>query len=288
VLPNGDLAVAGNRQLSNHGNVIDREDRPLYELVKGILWNVHVPDRMPAAIAHHCDDLVDARETLRDVDRGHVNFPGFASYGLGFCKAAAGAIESHRDRDPIRLIAVGCSGSKYDVDEPVPAAELYKGSYWSAKRQYYETIGDDGRIISAEHGVVHPEERIGYYERVPDDLRGIPIQTDGRLPNGDPVETMLDKWALDVYEGLSQWLRLEACSIDPDDVDLEILLGKKYREPLEERGVFDRLAIRGELSVRFPFQEVDEAAGGMLNQIGWMGDAVEATQSVATDGGSRD
>lgn len=285
VLPNGNLAVVGNRSLSNHGNIIKREDRPLYELVKEILWDVHLPDRMPAAIAHHCYDLVDARETLRDVHRGHVNFPGFASYGLGICKRAADAIEDHRDRDPIRLVAVGCSGSKHHVDEPVPAADLYKGSYWHGKQTYYETLGDDGRIISAKHGVLHPEERIEYYEQTPKDLCGVPIVSDSRLPTGDDVETKLDQWALDVYDGLSQWLRREACSIDPRDVELEILLGKKYREPLEQRGVFERLSIRGELAISFPFQEAEEAAGGMINQIGWMGDAVDAATEVATDGG---
>jgi len=37
--------------------------------------------------------------------------------------------------------------------------------------------------------------------------------------------------------------------------------------------------------VSFPFQEVEQAQGGMFEQIGWMGDEVEAATKAVTDGG---
>lgn len=59
---------------------------------------------------------------------------------------------------------------------------------------------------------------------------------------------------------------------------------EQYREPLEKRGVFDALRAPGELTVSFPFQEVEDAQGGMFEQIGWMSDEIAAAE-VATDGG---
>jgi len=70
-------------------------------------------------------------------------------------------------------------------------------------------------------------------------------------------------------------------------VDLEVLLGQAYREPLEDRGIFDALRTAGDLTVSFPFQEIEQAQGGMFEQIDWMGDQVEAaTEAVADDGRS--
>lgn len=285
VLPNGDLAVVRNRQCSNEGVTVSEADRPLYELLMDVLEDSHVPDTMPARLAIACEDLVDVRETVTDIDRGRAGIAG-AAYGLSFLKTVKQAIDAHRDRDPVTLVAVGCSGSKHEDDGTMPAAERYKGSYWAGKRRYYETVGDDGRIISAEHAVLDPETPIEYYEKTPDDLRGIPVDSTERLPTGDAVTTLLDRWALDVYEGLSAWLDDVAGGLDPRDVRLEVLLGRDYRDPLEARGVFDALRIPGALDITFPFQSVEQAQGGMIQQIDWMGDAADAV--VATDGGERD
>jgi hypothetical protein len=286
MLPNGDLAVVGDRQFSNKGVTVPADSRELYELVMDILEDVHVRDTMPARLAIECDDLVGVREAVEDIDRGTAEIGGIG-YGLSYCSRVRDAIEEYRDRDPLTLVAVGCSGSKYEDPEPMPAKERYKGAYWTNKRRYYETVGDDGCIISAEHGVLDPKTSIEHYEKTPDDLREIPIDSDQHLPNGEAVTTLLDRWALNVYEGLSSWLSDVASGIDPRDVELEILLGRAYREPLEGRGVFGRLRVSGDLTVSFPFQEVKQAQGGMFEQIGWMGDEVEAATEAVTDGGNR-
>lgn len=270
--------------MSNRGTVVPVADRPLYELLMEILEDCHVPDVMPADLAVVCDDLVEARETVSHPDRGSkcINGPG---YGLSYLNEVRRAIEAYRDREPLTLAAVGCSGSKYEDADPMPAKERYKGAYWSNKRGYGETCADDWVIISAEYAVLDPEGLIKHYEKTPDDLRGIPIDSDQRLPNGDGVTTLLDRWALDVYDGLAAWLSDVAAGIDPRDVELEVLLGQSYREPLEDRGVFAGLRVPGDLTVSFPFQEVEQAQGGMFEQIDWMGDEVEAATAAMTDGG---
>ncbi|WP_135823001.1 DUF6884 domain-containing protein [Halostella litorea] len=282
-LPSGDLAVSSHWV---HGvrdvTTVPAADRDLYRLLMDILGDVWVPDLMPARLATACDDLVAVRDAVDNIDRGRADIGG-VGWGMGYCKRVRDAIADYRDRDPLRLAAVGCSGSKFEDDDPMPAKDRYKGAYWVNKRRYYETCADDGRIISAEHAVLHPGTPIDYYEKTPDDLRGIPIDSDQRLPNGDAVTTLLDRWALDVHEQLAAWLHEAAGGIDPRDVDLEILLGTDYRDPLAARGVFDALRIPGALAVSFPFQEVEQAQGGLFEQIGWMSDAVE----VVTDGGER-
>lgn len=286
VVPNGDLAVVQDRQLSNDSVTVPADDRPLYELLMDILEDAHVRDTMPANLAVACDDLVDVRETVSHPDRGSTQINGPA-YGLSYLNEVRRAVERHRDREPVTLVAVGCSGSKYDVNGTVPAADLYKGAYWSCKDDYSATIGDDRRIISAQHAVLAPDREIEHYERVPSDLEGVPVDSDQRLPSGDAVETLLDQWALRVHNGLSAWLDDVAGGIDPRDVTLEVLLGTSYRDPLEQRGVFDALRGPAEVEIAFPFQEVEQAQGGNGNQMGWMTDEVEAAQAIATDGGTQ-
>jgi hypothetical protein len=281
------LGLEESGHVKSGQTVVDAADRPLYDLLMEVLHEVdaYCPDFMPAALADHCEDLVDVRETVTDIDRGCVILDGYAGYGMSFCHNVRDAIDEWRDRPPATLVVVGCSASKHDVDGAVPAKELYRGSYWSCKREYAETIGDHWRILSAKHGLVHPDTEIGQYNRSVDELAHVPVQADldYRLPFGQPVKTKLDQWAADVYDALSQWLRFEAFhgSVDPRDVELEVLLGRSYREPLEERGVFDRMRARGALDISFPFQDEQQAQGGNGNQMAWMTDAVEA----ATAGG---
>ncbi|ELZ38796.1 hypothetical protein C471_09230 [Halorubrum saccharovorum DSM 1137] len=286
-LPDGDLAVSSHWVWGvRDATTVPEADRPLYRILMDVLADAHVPDCLPARLATECDDLVDARETVTNIERGRVDVEN-VGYGMSYCHKVRDAIDGHRDRDPLRFVAVGCSGSKHDVAGAVPAKDLYRRAYWTCKREYGETLGDEWTIISAEHAVLDPDEPIEYYERTPDDLAGVPVDSSERLPTGEPVTTLLDQWALRVYEGITEWVS-SVSGLDPRDIELEILLGRSYRDPLEARGVFDRLRARGDLSIRFPFQEVEQAAGGNGNQMGWMSDEVEAATAVATDGGSTD
>lgn len=282
----GSLHAETETHINDRCAIVEPDDVPLYRLVMDVLHRAeaHVPDLMPAHLATHCDDLVDARETVTNVERGSIILGGDGpSYGMSYCYATRDAIDAHRDRDPLRLVAVGCSGSKHDVDGAVPAKDLYKGACWTCKRSYGETIAtdDEWRVISAAHAVLHPDQEIESYERTPEDLEDIPVDSDQRLPSGDPVDTLLDEWALRVYHELAAWIDTAAGGLDPRDVELEVLLGRSYRDPLEARGVFDALRAPAGLGVSFPFQEEEQAQGGNGNQMGWMTDRVdEAAQEV--------
>jgi hypothetical protein len=277
-LPNGNLAVSSHWV---HGvrdaTTVASEDEQLYRLLMDILADWRVPDTMPARLAAGCNHLIDVRDTITDIHRGSANAGG-RSYGLTYCYRVRDAIDEYRDREPLSLAAVGCSGDKINPDGPVPAKDLYDSGYWTCKQRYGETIPDNGqyKIISAEHAVLDPETPISYYERTPTDLEGVPVDSDQRLPSGKSVTTLLDQWALDVYQQLMQWLSTVAGGVDPRDVNLEILLGRKYRDRLERRGVFDALQIPGSLSISFPFQEAEMAQGGQGFQMQWMNHEVES------------
>ena len=285
MLPNGGLVVAKEfRGHVRHAVTVEPADRDLYELLVDILAEAgeRVRGTFAANVATAFDTLPAAMQGLHDIERGGTEI-GDRWYGMSITLNAARAIEDHRDREPLRLVAVGCSGSKYEDDGLMPAKKRYKGAYWSNKGGYGE-LQDDWRVISAEHDVLHPETPIEYYERTPDDWRGVPADSDARLPSGQPADTRLDLWALNVHEGLAAWIAEATDDVDPRDVELEVLLGQQYREPLENRGVFEALRTPGELAVSFPFQEVEDAQGGMFEQIGWMSDEIAAAE-VATDGG---
>lgn len=255
----------------------------LYGLLRYVLADANVPKSMPANLARTCDDLLGVLEVVENIDRGLIDTDG-ASYGMSYAFRARDAIEDYRDRDPVTLVAVGCSGTKDTADEPLPAADRYAGGYWTNKREYYEEIGDDGRIISAEHGLLDPAEPIDYYETHIGDLEGIPVDNPGRLPSGDDVTTLVDLWAFNVHNALARWLDGVANGVDPRDVRLEVLLGKDYENPLRDRGVFDGLRVRGDLEVSFPFREEPDM-GGIGKQRSWMSDEVAAATAIATDGG---
>ena len=262
---------------------VPAEDVPLYELLDDIFGD-DVPPVMPADLAVEAEDTAEVLEILSDPHRGSI-MANDVGYGLSYAQEARAALEDHRDRDATHLVAVGCSGDKYEPDGRVPARELYKSGYWTCKQNYGEDMGQaDGdvgwRIISAEHDVLHPDKEIAYYERTPSDHEGIPVQSDDHLPNGDPVETKLDAWARDVYEGLTAWINSVEDQHDPRDVELEILLGRKYRRRLENRGVFSAVSASGDLSVSFPFQEEDACSGGMGNQMSWMNETRKAASGA--------
>lgn len=284
-LPNGGLVVANEFcGHVSHAVTVNAEDRYLYELFVVILSEAgeRVRGTFAANVATEFDTLPEARDGLLDIHRGGTDV-GDRWYGMSITLPAARAIRTYRDRNSLRLAAVGCSGSKRDDDELMPAKKRYKGAYWSNKSGYGE-LRDDWRVISAEHDVLHPEAPIAYYERVPDDWRGVPVDSDARLPSGERVDSRLDLWALNVHEGLAAWIDEETDDVDPRDVELEVLLGQQYREPLEARGVFDALRAPSELTISFPLQEVEQAQGGMFEQIDWMSDEIAAAE-VATDGG---
>jgi hypothetical protein len=62
------------------------------------------------------------------------------------------------------LIVVGCAKSKRATDDRVPAADLYTSGLFAKRRAYAEASGRPWRILSAKHGLVHPQQPIPPYD----------------------------------------------------------------------------------------------------------------------------
>lgn len=62
-----------------------------------------------------------------------------------------------------RLVLVGCVKSK--VSHPAPAKDLYNSTLWLKRRRYAEQSGMPWAILSAEHGMVDPDEVLEPYDR---------------------------------------------------------------------------------------------------------------------------
>ena len=166
-----------------------------------------------------------------------------------------------------RFVIVGCGSAKRDPAlEPGTlrpkrweARELYTSTYFAKKFRYAEEIGDQQAILSAEHGLLYPWERIEPYDTSIDDL--------------DDAE--LEGWADLVITELEEWTSWEL-SNGTDEIDVEILAGQSYLEPL--RSTLD--LIRGPITFSYPFDETS----GIGDQLAWLTERIEAAE---TDGDRR-
>jgi hypothetical protein len=257
-------------------------DRSLYRYLCASIDGSDVPgwERLVYRLSVEFDGLPG----LWDALTGHPDDGDWTVYGsrMGLCrvKPLRRQVRQLLDERPvINLVAVGCSASKHSG--PRPARDLYRGSYWTCKRRCAQRTADDWRIISAEHGLLDPNRVTDDYERTPDDLRGVPVDHDGDLTTGEPVETMLDEWALRVHESLRDWIHTAAGSvIVPRDVQLAVLVGQRYETPLVERGVFDLGDVfASDVAVRFPWRDADLSGNG--EQMAWLN-----AEAGVTGGGS--
>jgi hypothetical protein len=107
---------------------------------------------------------------------------------------------------PMRVALVSCVKSK--LDHPAPARDLYTSALFRALRGYAETHADAWFILSAEHGLVDPNEVLAPYER-----------TLSRM--GKPQR---QEWASRV--------KAELASRVPAGAEVIILAGQRYREGL--------------------------------------------------------
>ena len=62
-----------------------------------------------------------------------------------------------------RLLLLGCVKTK--LSHAAPAKDLYISPLWEKRRGYAEASGQPWRILSAEHGLLHPDEVIEPYDR---------------------------------------------------------------------------------------------------------------------------
>ncbi len=114
-----------------------------------------------------------------------------------------------------RLFLVSCVKTKGKI--PASAKDLYTSNWFRKARACVEKTGCPWRILSAQYGLVHPEEKIRPYQKTLNTMR-----VDERRV-----------WAKRVLAGLGPYL---------DSVDTVVFFaGQRYREFLEpalrERGL---------------------------------------------------
>ena len=61
-----------------------------------------------------------------------------------------------------RIGLVGCVKQK--GSRPAPARELYESTLFVGRRRYVERTCDEWWILSAQHGLVHPDDRLEPYD----------------------------------------------------------------------------------------------------------------------------
>ena len=125
-----------------------------------------------------------------------------------------------------RLGVVGCGSSKIDTDEPVPAAELYDSNYFNKKSEYCRERCDAWWIISAEHGVLSPGDKIERYDASLDPSSDVYI---GDYEAG--------RWSVIVSRGL----KTRFSFYNPYGT-VVLLAGQTYLEHIDD-GVFERFRV---------------------------------------------
>jgi hypothetical protein len=114
--------------------------------------------------------------------------------------------------DGKKIVLIGCGDSK--LRDKAPARDLYDSNYFDLKKQYAELHADLWYILSAEHGVVAPNEVIDSYDthlsdvdqkewedRVMDELPNFGGSHVEVLAGEDYIsvlEVLLDLWAEEV------------------------------------------------------------------------------------------
>ena len=98
---------------------------------------------------------------------------------------------------------------KQKRNSAAPARDLYLSQLFRGLRRYAETHADAWYILSAEHGVLHPEQVVEPYER-----------TLNTMPKRERIT-----WAERVQQQLIELL--------PADAEVILLAGLRYREEIE-------------------------------------------------------
>jgi hypothetical protein len=99
---------------------------------------------------------------------------------------------------------VSCVGLKRAT--PAPAKELYQSDWFTKARVYAERVGSRWYILSAKHGLVHPDDVIAPYEQTLNAMGVSERRTWAHL-----IQSQMDRQM-------------------PDAMRIEVLAGKRYRE----------------------------------------------------------
>lgn len=135
--------------------------------------------------------------------------------------------------DGIKVGLVGCAAQK--LQHPAPARDLYISQLFRKASAYAEATCDRWYILSAKHGLVHPDTVIEPY--------------DMRLGSKHTTSPPICAWAA----GVRTQLDVELAGLE--DATLVVLAGEQYRTILRDS--------------RWP-SEVPMKGLGIGQQLGWL------------------
>jgi len=81
----------------------------------------------------------------------------------------------------IALVSCGAAKMEYAKRHPVRAEELYTGGIFQQARAWAEKHADNWRILSAKHGLLHPNDLVRWYDVSMKDLDRVERADWGRL-----------------------------------------------------------------------------------------------------------
>ena len=96
-----------------------------------------------------------------------------------------------------RIGLVGCVKQK--AEAPAPAKELYQSTLFLGRRRFVERTCDEWWILSAEHGLVHPDDLLAPYDLALKSL-GQPARRRWSRDVIDPIDRRIGPQAGDVVE----------------------------------------------------------------------------------------
>lgn len=147
------------------------------------------------------------------------------------------------DGGELHVVLVQCTSAKRKGFHA--AKDLYdESAYFVRQREYAESVADFWFVQSAEHGLLHPDEMVGYYDKHAKDIE---------YP---------EEWALDIADELFDLLGA--------DITVELLGGKAYTDPLvpelEARGMEVHEPLRG-LRIGKRIQRLRSMANASLEEF---------------------
>jgi hypothetical protein len=140
---------------------------------------------------------------------------------------------------PVRIALVSCVKSKQP--SPAPAKDLYTSTLFRGTRAFAEANADAWYILSAEHGLLHPDQVVAPYERT------------------------LNKMGKAARQEWAERVQGQLAAVLPPRAEVIVLAGERYREGLvpflENRGYQVSIPLEG-LPFGRQLQRLKELAAG--------------------------
>lgn len=159
------------------------------------------------------------------------------------------------------VVLVACAKSKRNFS--ARAEDIYTSSLFQKSRRLAGLLirsgrADTWRVLSAKHGLLHPLKRVEPYNET--------------LKNFGDAKT--NQWAAQVIRELPQHLNEESGEARPEEIEVTILGGRAYREPLLKMWSGSESARCAPARIHCPFEGMP-GNGRMMQWLGQMSEMLE-------------